>query len=94
MSWWSSWADFFAMGGYALYVWGSVLVCAIFLTGEVLLVKMRTATIESQLRQAGRLADKASRRAGKAANITRPTEKNAERSSENTTATGSHRRGI
>ncbi|MES2932747.1 MAG: heme exporter protein CcmD [Pseudomonadota bacterium] len=22
---WQSWNDFFAMGGYALYVWGSVL---------------------------------------------------------------------
>src|SRR5439155_15190602 len=23
---WASWSDFFAMGGYALYVWGSYLV--------------------------------------------------------------------
>jgi heme exporter protein D len=24
---WASWSDFFAMGGYALYVWGSYAVC-------------------------------------------------------------------
>ena len=35
---WNSWQDFFAMGGYALYVWGSVVVCFIAVIGEFWLV--------------------------------------------------------
>lgn len=38
---WNSWSDFFAMGGYALYVWGSVLMTVILLAGEVVTVRMR-----------------------------------------------------
>jgi len=38
---WSSWSDFFAMGGYALYVWGSVLMMLVLLVGEVAAVRMR-----------------------------------------------------
>jgi heme exporter protein D len=33
---WDSWSDFWAMGGYALYVWGSVGVTALLLALEVL----------------------------------------------------------
>jgi len=32
---WNSWTDFVTMGGYGLYVWGSVLVVLFFLVGEV-----------------------------------------------------------
>lgn len=32
---WASWQDFFFMGGYALYVWGSVLVCLLCLIIEL-----------------------------------------------------------
>jgi len=32
---WQSWAEFWAMGGYALYVWGSVGVTFIALVIEV-----------------------------------------------------------
>lgn len=38
---WNSWSDFFAMGGYALYVWGSVLMTFILLAGEVIALRMR-----------------------------------------------------
>jgi heme exporter protein D len=38
---WSSWADFFAMGGYALYVWGSFGMCAAVLALEVGLLALR-----------------------------------------------------
>ena len=31
---WSSWSDFFAMGGYGLYVWGSFGMCALVLALE------------------------------------------------------------
>jgi heme exporter protein D len=32
---WESWSDFWAMGGYALYVWGSVGVTALLMALEV-----------------------------------------------------------
>ena len=32
---WQSWAEFWHMGGYALYVWGSVAVCALLMLIEV-----------------------------------------------------------
>jgi heme exporter protein D len=32
---WESWAEFWAMGGYAVYVWGSVGVTALLLALEV-----------------------------------------------------------
>jgi heme exporter protein D len=38
---WNSWSDFFAMGGYALYVWGSVLMTIVLVAGEVIAVRMR-----------------------------------------------------
>ena len=31
---WSSWSDFFAMGGYALYVWGAYAVCLALMLAE------------------------------------------------------------
>jgi len=33
---WNSWAEFFEMGGYALYVWGSILVVFGIIVGELL----------------------------------------------------------
>ena len=38
---WASWSDFFAMGGYAFYVWGSYAVTAVLMIGEVVLVMRR-----------------------------------------------------
>lgn len=38
---WNSIGDFFAMGGYAFYVWGSFGVTALVLLMEPLLLKMR-----------------------------------------------------
>ncbi len=38
---WGSATEFFAMGGYALYVWGAYLVTAVVLVGEPLLVRRR-----------------------------------------------------
>ena len=32
---WESWSDFWAMGGYALYVWGSVGVTFLLIALEV-----------------------------------------------------------
>ena len=49
---WDSWSDFFAMGGYALYVWGSFAVVFLFMAGEVLLLLQRGKSIRSQLANA------------------------------------------
>ena len=38
---WSSWSDFFAMGGYGIYVWGSFGMCAMVLALEVALLALR-----------------------------------------------------
>ena len=45
---WNSWSDFFAMGGYALYVWGSVLMTVVLIAGEVIAVRMRRTTVMKQ----------------------------------------------
>ena len=54
---WHSASEFFAMGGYALYVWGSFGVCALALALEPLLVGRRRRAIVDSLRRHAR-ADK------------------------------------
>ena len=48
---WHSPAEFFAMGGYALYVWGSFVVCALVMVLEPILAKKRRNTILLALRR-------------------------------------------
>lgn len=48
---WNSPAEFFAMGGYALYVWCSFGVCALVLLLEPLMIKARHRAIVRRLRQ-------------------------------------------
>ena len=38
---WSSWGEFAAMGGYALYVWGSFGLTALLLLAEVMALRVR-----------------------------------------------------
>lgn len=38
---WSSLAEFLAMGGYGLYVWGSFAVTAAVMAGELLALRQR-----------------------------------------------------
>ena len=42
---WASGADFFAMGGYGLYVWGSIGMCAAVIVAELVLLKLRRASL-------------------------------------------------
>jgi len=42
-------AKFFAMGGYAFFVWGSYGVTALFMVIEVILVKRNKRTIMQRL---------------------------------------------
>jgi heme exporter protein D len=51
MTTWRSAAEFFAMGGYALYVWGSYGVAACLLAAELWLLARRQRTL---LRRPGR----------------------------------------
>jgi heme exporter protein D len=50
---WGSWSEFWAMGGYGLYVWGSYVVTILFMVTEVVLLLLRKGTI---LQHLGRLA--------------------------------------
>jgi heme exporter protein D len=48
---WNSPSEFFAMGGYALYVWSSFGICILVLILEPLLVRMRFKAILKRLKQ-------------------------------------------
>jgi heme exporter protein D len=48
---WNSVGDFFAMGGYGLYVWGSFGVCAVAFLAEPLLIGRRHSEIVRTLRR-------------------------------------------
>ena len=51
---WQSWSDFFAMGGYGLYVWGSFAVTAAVMLGEVLALRAaRRALVRDDQDDAG-----------------------------------------
>jgi heme exporter protein D len=48
---WNSASEFFAMGGYALYVWGSFGACAVAFVVEPLLIRQRHNQILRTLRR-------------------------------------------
>ncbi|HWP13261.1 MAG TPA: heme exporter protein CcmD [Ramlibacter sp.] len=48
---WNSASEFFAMGGYGLYVWGSFGVCAVVLALEPYLLSRRRQAILRSLRR-------------------------------------------
>ena len=47
---WESWAEFWAMGGYAVYVWGSVGVTALLLALEVWQARSAHRAVLAQLK--------------------------------------------
>ena len=47
---WNSVSEFFAMGGYALYVWGSFGATAVVVAGEILLLRSQRKAILRNLR--------------------------------------------
>lgn len=53
---WQSWNDFFKMGGYALYVWGSMIVVFVFMAAELVALKVRSNTIRTELSNVRRSA--------------------------------------
>ncbi len=48
---WSSASEFFAMGGYAFYVWGAFGVCALCMVAEPILVRARRTQALEELRR-------------------------------------------
>lgn len=48
---WNSTSDFFAMGGYALYVWGSFGIAAVLMSAELLIVRARRRAALVELRR-------------------------------------------
>jgi heme exporter protein D len=48
---WNSPAEFFEMGGYALYVWSSFGVCAVVLLLEPITIRARYRVILRRLKQ-------------------------------------------
>ena len=48
---WNSPSEFFAMGGYALYVWSSFGICALVLILEPLFVRARCRAVMRRLKQ-------------------------------------------
>jgi heme exporter protein D len=48
---WNSFSDFLAMGGYGLYVWGSVGATVLLMTIEPLVVASRNRTLSAQIRR-------------------------------------------
>ena len=48
---WGSPAEFFAMGGYAFYVWGSFGACALLMIVEPILAGKRRSSILRSLRR-------------------------------------------
>jgi heme exporter protein D len=48
---WGSPTEFFAMGGYAFYVWGSFGVCALLMIVEPILARKRQKVILRALRR-------------------------------------------
>ena len=47
---WESWSQFWAMGGYAVYVWGSVGVTALLLAVEVWQARRAHRVVLKQLK--------------------------------------------
>lgn len=50
-----NWSEFWAMGGYGLYVWGSYAMTALVLGLNVLAARQREKSVRRQLRETMRL---------------------------------------
>lgn len=51
MLYWTSWSAFFAMGGYAFYVWGALLACAVAWLIEIVLLRRQRKNLMTYLRR-------------------------------------------
>jgi heme exporter protein D len=44
-----NWSEFFSMGGYALYVWGSYATAFVLIVGEVVVLLRRQKTLRKRV---------------------------------------------
>ena len=49
MNHWSNFAEFVHMGGYGLYVWGSLGMCAAVMLAEILMLKARRRALANDV---------------------------------------------
>jgi heme exporter protein D len=49
-----NWSEFFSMGGYAFYVWGSYLVTLLVMGGEVVSLLRRRKSLRNQTSSSSR----------------------------------------
>ena len=50
---WNSFSEFLAMGGYGLYVWGSMGVCALVCVFEPIWLNLKRRALLSEVREQG-----------------------------------------
>ena len=50
---WDNWSDFLAMGGYGLYVWGSLGVCALVCVAEPISLNLKRRALLAEVREQG-----------------------------------------
>ena len=50
---WSDWSQFLAMGGYGLYVWGSLAMCGMVLFAEIFQLALRNRAVRLQAAKTG-----------------------------------------
>ncbi len=50
---WASFGDFLAMGGYGLYVWGSLCVCALVCVLEPIALNLKRRALLAEVREQG-----------------------------------------
>jgi heme exporter protein D len=50
---WSSFGDFLAMGGYGLYVWGSLGVCLLVCVAEPISLNLKRRALLAEAREQG-----------------------------------------
>lgn len=48
---WASWSDFWAMGGYGLYVWGSYAAVALGIVLEIIMLRRSRAETLKRLKR-------------------------------------------
>jgi heme exporter protein D len=51
---WGSWSEFWHMGGYALYVWGSYAVTAGLIAAEIVMLRLRRRAALDRIAGSGR----------------------------------------
>ena len=50
---WNSFSDFLSMGGYGLYVWGSLGVCAVVCILEPIALTLKRRALLAEVREQG-----------------------------------------